>query len=176
MSCASITIQLLPWAVDSRLFQTCYCSVGTSLPFLYSNPDLNQLIPVLATDLSFNCIDRISGLSSLRKLQDLSLFNNDIVNIEGLVALESLQCLSLGNNKLAVLDEILELRQLPQLYVLSLSGNPMCNNRTSYRSFTLAFLPHLKYLDYDLVTQAQANSMTWSFLSLHYSSTTVVYV
>ena len=99
---------------------------------------------------------------ALRALEDLSLFNNDIIKVEGLVALASLRCLSLGNNRLADLEgALLELRPLPRLEAVVLSGNPMGVAATArgpavYRHFTLAFLPRLRYLDHELVTAVQA--------------------
>lgn len=89
-------------------------------------------------------------------LTDLSLYNNDISRIEGLAALVSLRFLSLGNNRLASLDDVLELRrEVPGIEVLTLEGNPVAAGaaRASYRHFTLAFLPWLKYLDNELITR-----------------------
>jgi hypothetical protein len=47
-------------------------------------------------DLSFNRITHISGLDTLTKLVDLSLFNNQITKIENLDKLTELNVLSLG--------------------------------------------------------------------------------
>lgn len=47
-------------------------------------------------DLSFNKIQAIEGLSTLTRLQDLSLFSNAITTIEGLDNLPNLNVLSLG--------------------------------------------------------------------------------
>ena len=54
-----------------------------------------------SSDLSFNNIELIEGLSSLTKLTDLSLYNNAISKIQGLDTLVDLNVLSLGNNKIA---------------------------------------------------------------------------
>ena len=66
--------------------------------------------PPLATpasaDLSFNRIKAIEGLSSCKKLADLSLFNNEIRILEGLDDCLELQVLSVGNNHLDDLDQV----------------------------------------------------------------------
>ncbi len=47
-------------------------------------------------DLSFNRISAITGLETLTKLVDLSLFSNSITKIENLDTLVNLNVLSLG--------------------------------------------------------------------------------
>lgn len=47
-------------------------------------------------DLSFNQIEAIEGLSTLTRLQDLSLYSNRIAALGGLDALTDLNVLSLG--------------------------------------------------------------------------------
>jgi hypothetical protein len=55
--------------------------------------------------------------------------------------------------------QILYLKRLPKLEVLVMDGNPMARSRPQqYRSFSLAFLPQLKYLDYALVLAADVRS------------------
>ena len=57
-------------------------------------------------DLSFNNIEIIEGLSSLRKLRDLSLAHNRICKLDGLDGLHRLQVLSLGHNCLEDLEQV----------------------------------------------------------------------
>ena len=58
------------------------------------------------SDLSFNNIDKIEGLSALVNLTDLSLHNNHISKIEGLDTLKKLETLSIGNNALQSVEEV----------------------------------------------------------------------
>lgn len=104
-------------------------------------------------DLSFNKIKKIEGLEALAKLEDLSLCNNDIEIIEGLDCCLALNALSLGNNKIKELDQVGCLRKLPKLNVLNLDGNPLCT--LDYKNYSIAYLKHLKYLDYSLITSDQ---------------------
>ena len=57
------------------------------------------------SDLSFNNIEVIEGLSKLTNLEDLTLYNNRITRIENMEALTKLHVLSLGNNQLKELDQ-----------------------------------------------------------------------
>jgi Leucine-rich repeat (LRR) protein len=61
-----------------------------------------RLPPALthATDLSFNHISKIEGLSRLGKLTELSLAHNRITTLEGLQGLASLDVLSVGGNQI----------------------------------------------------------------------------
>jgi hypothetical protein len=47
-------------------------------------------------DLSFNKIQKIEGLSTLKQLTDLSLQDNMVSELEGLEELTKLQCFSIG--------------------------------------------------------------------------------
>ena len=58
------------------------------------------------TDLSFNNIEKIEGLSSLVKLEDLILFNNRIELINNIDSLKQLQVLSIGNNSIRDLESV----------------------------------------------------------------------
>jgi hypothetical protein len=107
-------------------------------------------------DLSFNKIKKIQGLESLQMLEDLTLFSNKISVVEGLDSLPNLKCLSLGNNRIESLEQVTLLRKIKSLRMLTLSGNPVCNE-TEYKMTVLAFLDTLKYLDYALVDTAERN-------------------
>jgi len=73
--------------------------------------------------------------------------------IEGLDSCVALNALSLGNNKIKELDQVGCLRKLPKLNVLNLDGNPLC--ALDYKNYSIAYLKHLKYLDYSLITSDQ---------------------
>ena len=60
----------------------------------------------MLTDLSFNNIEFIEGLSCLTKLTDLSLYNNRITKLENLEALKDLHIFSIGNNCIEELDQV----------------------------------------------------------------------
>jgi hypothetical protein len=110
-------------------------------------------------DLSFNAIESMDGLDALARLTDLSLFNNRIKQVAVIDACPALQCVSLGNNLLEdLLGTVLFLRRVAPLQVLTLEGNPLCRQgeggRDMYRPHVFAFIPKLKYLDYNFVTDA----------------------
>jgi len=108
-------------------------------------------------DLSFNAIESMAGLSALTRLTDLSLFNNRITAVAGIDECPALQCVSLGNNLVEdLLGTVLFFRRLAALEVLTLEGNPLCRQgaggRDMYRPYVFAFIPKLKYLDYNFIT------------------------
>lgn len=102
-------------------------------------------------------IDKIEGLDKLTKLSDLSLFSNHIVTVSGLENLKNLNVLSLGSNKIpdyAVAIKYLYDLNLKKLQVLKMADNPFYKNKEAeYRSFSIAFLKTLKYLDYELIDE-----------------------
>ncbi len=57
-------------------------------------------------DLSFNCIEKMEGISTLTKLQDISLYSNQIKEIEGLDNCTELNVLSIGNNLIEKYDRV----------------------------------------------------------------------
>lgn len=116
--------------------------------------NLDHLVNLKWLDLSFNHIEKIQGLKSLKQLEDLSLYSNNISIIEGLDSCVSLQCLSLGNNKIKLLEQVIRLRQLRNLRMLTLSGNPICNE-PEYKMTVLAYVDALSYLDYALVDSSE---------------------
>jgi hypothetical protein len=116
--------------------------------------NLDHLVNLKWLDLSFNSIERIQGLKSLKQLEDLSLYSNNISIIEGLDSCVSLQCISLGNNKIKLLEQVIRLRQLRNLRMLTLSGNPICNE-PEYKMTVLAYVDALSYLDYALVDNSE---------------------
>ncbi|CAK4081289.1 unnamed protein product [Aphanomyces euteiches] len=115
---------------------------------------ISHLTNLTWLDLSFNNISEIKGLDTLTKLQDLTLFNNNITKLENLDQLKNLQVLSVGNNSLGTTDGLLYLKCLEKLRVLNLEGNPVCAD-PEYKTFVLAHLEKLKYLDYSLVDAAE---------------------
>lgn len=78
--------------------------------FFFFHSDLIFLITQHASsvllDLSYNNIEKIEGLDTLVKLQDLILFNNRISVIENMDALLNIEIISLGNNLISQLDSV----------------------------------------------------------------------
>ena len=118
---------------------------------------LDHLVNLKWLDLSFNNIQVIDGLRSLKQLEDLSLYSNKISSIEGLDQCTSLQCLSLGNNKIDSLEQVIRLRQLSSLRMLTLAGNPICDE-AEYKMTILAYVDALNYLDYALVDENEKSN------------------
>lgn len=108
-------------------------------------------------DLSFNQITKIEGLESLTKLEDLTLFGNRIRKLENLDALTELSCFSIGKNEIETLEDILYLRRFKKLRMLTVAGNPL-DKDPEHRSFAMAHIPSLKYLDYKLVDPAEVTA------------------
>lgn len=104
--------------------------------------------------MSFNNITKIEGLEKLTHLKDLSLYNNNITKIENLDNLTNLQVLSLGNNPINDLNQIRYLRDFPNLQSVNLAGSPMSKDQ-EYKVTILAFLDHIRYLDYCLVKEQE---------------------
>eukprot|EP00929_Paragymnodinium_shiwhaense_P101461 TRINITY_DN6456_c0_g1_i1.p1 TRINITY_DN6456_c0_g1~~TRINITY_DN6456_c0_g1_i1.p1 ORF type:complete len:575 (-),score=224.11 TRINITY_DN6456_c0_g1_i1:167-1891(-) len=112
--------------------------------------NLGHLTQLRWLDLSFNNIREITGLEKLHNLLDLSLYHNQIEEITGLDGCPNLNILSLGRNLIKDLKQIDVLRKFSNLRCLCLEGNKVCQN-DSYNQHVLAYLPHLKYLDYMLI-------------------------
>eukprot|EP00933_Yihiella_yeosuensis_P067622 TRINITY_DN7255_c3_g1_i1.p1 TRINITY_DN7255_c3_g1~~TRINITY_DN7255_c3_g1_i1.p1 ORF type:complete len:570 (-),score=150.06 TRINITY_DN7255_c3_g1_i1:148-1806(-) len=112
--------------------------------------NISHLHQLTWLDLSFNNIREIEGLEELHNLLDLSLYHNQIEEIKGLDGCPNLNILSLGNNQIKDLKQIDYLRKFHNLRCVCLDGNKVCNH-DSYNQHVLAYLPTLKYLDYQLI-------------------------
>ena len=95
-------------------------------------------------------------MDDLINLTDLSLFHNLIKTVNsGLDNCKNLNVLSLGDNKITDRESIITyLRNFPKLQVLKLEGNDISSEH-DYRSYVLANLSQLKYLDYILIDQQE---------------------
>lgn len=116
--------------------------------------NLESLVNLTWLDLSFNQISVIEGLDSLTKLTDLSLFHNNIAEIGGLDNCAHIHVISLGHNKIKNLDSVKTLRRFSGLEVVNFAGNPICVD-SDYKPFILAYLKHLRYLDYVLIEKSE---------------------
>lgn len=68
-------------------------------------------------DLSFNSIEKIEGLESLRKLELLNLSNNRISVIENMDTLEKLSHFCFANNLLGQLDNVTNFSCISLTYI-----------------------------------------------------------
>eukprot|EP00727_Mastigamoeba_balamuthi_P008128 m51a1_g3936 putative dynein assembly factor axonemal (368) ;mRNA; f:249018-250399 len=106
--------------------------------------------------LQQNCIERIEGLEGLGKLDTLNVSNNFLRRVEGLGPCAALTTLIMASNSV-VLDltdnkiddpSIVEVfEKMPNLRVLTLSGNSVVSAIPSYRRTLVSRLKQLTYLD-----------------------------
>eukprot|EP01012_Entosiphon_sulcatum_P022397 TRINITY_DN2733_c0_g1_i1.p1 TRINITY_DN2733_c0_g1~~TRINITY_DN2733_c0_g1_i1.p1 ORF type:complete len:1527 (-),score=315.85 TRINITY_DN2733_c0_g1_i1:41-4621(-) len=102
--------------------------------------------------LSFNEIQRIECVQDLPQLEHLDLSFNLIKRIDGLKGLNALHTLELNNNLLFRPEDIGVIKRcLPQLTVLNLANNALCEMK-SYRWTVLRKLPQLQRLDGEILT------------------------
>ncbi|XP_053738856.1 dynein axonemal assembly factor 11 isoform X2 [Synchiropus splendidus] len=104
--------------------------------------------------LQNNLIPRIENVGRLKKLQYLNLALNNIEVIENLEGCESLQKLDLTVNFVGQLSSVETLRANLHLSELFLVGNP-CTDFQGYRSYVVATLPQLQWLDGTRVSRSE---------------------
>jgi len=88
----------------------------------------------------------IGVLREAKNVEVLALSVNEIENLEALGESHNLKELYLRRNAITDLAQVLHLSRLPQLYSLTMSDNPVCQD-PHYRSFLIAALPALTRLD-----------------------------
>ena len=115
--------------------------------------NLGHLTTLEWLDLSFNNLTKIEGLSTLVNLTELTLAHNKITSVECLDTLKKLEVFSIGFNDLKNLENLMYLRPFKRLRMCNFSGNPLCSD-PEYRSYVLAHLKHLTYLDFRLIDSA----------------------
>jgi len=119
-----------------------------------------------------NCIETIEKLDTLVLLDTLNLNKNCVKKVENLSMLPNLHCLLLSHNRLSTYEDVEHLKdckalqsidlqqnslddvrildlfkQIPDLRVLYLQGNPVIKKIKYYRKTITAALPTLRYLD-----------------------------
>ncbi|XP_026322234.1 leucine-rich melanocyte differentiation-associated protein-like isoform X2 [Hyposmocoma kahamanoa] len=111
-------------------------------------------------DLSYNCLETLSGLEQFPRLEELILDNNKLSDGVGFPLLPRLRTLSLNNNQITDLDVLIKKigRSFPSLTYLSLLSNKACPNQLSdvdkddsdyqrYRYFVIYKVQNLRFLD-----------------------------
>ncbi|XP_055979951.1 leucine-rich repeat and guanylate kinase domain-containing protein [Sorex fumeus] len=103
-------------------------------------------LPIRVLCLSYNQIEKISGLDELRALHVLDLSHNQISSLQGLENHEFLEIINLEDNKISELGEIEYIEHLPLLRVLNFLKNPI-QEKTDYWLFIIFMLLRLTELD-----------------------------
>ncbi|KAL0274806.1 UNVERIFIED_CONTAM: hypothetical protein PYX00_002844 [Menopon gallinae] len=104
--------------------------------------DLNMEYNLISSFEMGSCV----GVSTMLNLNSLCLGNNQITQLDFLMGCYHIRKLELQNNKIESLLELSRLRPVLKLYLLDLSGNPVCDKR-SYRYMILNTVPDVKFLD-----------------------------
>lgn len=98
----------------------------------------------------------VSVLENCTNLEVLSLSVNRIKTLKSFQKLSKLKELYLRNNEIGSLSELKYLRNLSDLHVLWLCGNP-CADDSNYRLKVIAALPSVQRLDSHEVTSEERN-------------------
>ncbi|CDU17204.1 dynein light chain 1, putative [Plasmodium yoelii] len=107
-----------------------------------------------------NCIKKLQFLEDISgTLKQLWISYNNIDKLDNLQSLKNLQVLYLFHNKIKCLEEIDKLNTLPELIELGLKGNPIYEGRTNeyMKLVILKKLPQLKVVDNETITEKQRN-------------------
>ncbi|KAH9501778.1 hypothetical protein DERF_012593 [Dermatophagoides farinae] len=153
-----------------RFPSCCSCYIKTIDDFMARiNQNLWQIPSPLTTqyasrvrklDLSYNCLQTLSGIEYFNCLEELVLDNNLLDDSIRFFYNPFMKCLSINKNKLTDLERFLNeiTLKLPSLTYLSMLGNPACPDQLSssehddkdysrYRSYVIHRMPQLKFLD-----------------------------
>ncbi|KAM7120180.1 leucine-rich repeat and guanylate kinase domain-containing protein isoform 3-T3 [Molossus nigricans] len=103
-------------------------------------------LPIKILCLSYNQIEKITGLDELRALQIVDLSHNQISSLQGLENHDFLEVINLEDNKIAELGEVEYIEHLPLLRVLNLLRNPI-QEKSEYWFFVIFMLLRLTELD-----------------------------
>ncbi|KAK7063195.1 hypothetical protein SK128_025514 [Halocaridina rubra] len=106
------------------------------------------------------------GLRELKNLEVLALHNNKLEKLDQMIlkSIPNLQVLTLANNLLSDINDVRVLRLLNVLSSLTLSSNPLCDDR--YPQYILAHLPNLAYLDHRRLTPDEHSAALHAFRSV----------
>ncbi|XP_070181590.1 leucine-rich repeat-containing protein 9-like isoform X2 [Littorina saxatilis] len=98
-----------------------------------------------------------AGLANLPHLQYLALDNNRLTSLAGIQQAQGLVELYIGNNTIVNIREVFLLKQLPNLVILDMYGNPVATEADNYRLFVIYHLKTLKALDGNAVEAPEGN-------------------
>ena len=137
--------------------------------------------------LQQNLIDKVEGLTSLKRLLTLDLSQNRLTKLEGLDGLDSLNTLNVSKNALVSVESIAHLAECTALtnvdvsankladpaildvfsrcdniVALKLEGNPASSNTKNFRKTALNALPGVRYLDRPVEERERAIAVAWA--------------
>uniref|UniRef100_A0A3B3UJI8 Dynein regulatory complex subunit 3 n=1 Tax=Poecilia latipinna TaxID=48699 RepID=A0A3B3UJI8_9TELE len=112
---------------------------------------LLMFLPNVFADLSFNKIENIGGLDSLRKLELLNLAFNNISVIKNMDTLENLTHFFISKNQIEDKECVHYLMRFKKLFKLSIGGNPF-TEKDDQSLYVAAFIPNVILLDNILIT------------------------
>ncbi|XP_055305915.1 dynein axonemal assembly factor 1 homolog [Sitodiplosis mosellana] len=120
--------------------------------FIRKIENLQHCAQLDTLNLSHNHVRSIENCNSmiLPQLNTLSLSHNALSSIEGLeelVECKSLSVLDISHNRIEDVLIVKILSQMPELRVLTLTGNPVINEIPSYRKTMTVECKNLTYLD-----------------------------
>ena len=108
-------------------------------------------MPLINTlNLSKNAVKKVENIGHLTGLKTIGLAHNLLVSredLDGLAECPSLQALDLQQNRIDDPDILEVFKQLPDIRIIYLMGNPVTKKIKHYRKTLIAALPSLKYLD-----------------------------
>ncbi|KAJ9527642.1 hypothetical protein QJQ45_025918 [Haematococcus lacustris] len=106
---------------------------------------LQGLTRLKKLQLGKNRLTALDLMGCVTNLTQLSVEDNDLSSLAGVEQLVNLMELYAGNNRLQELREVLQLRDLPRIIILDLSGNPCTlNSGDDYRLYVIYNVRKLK--------------------------------
>lgn len=113
-------------------------------------------------DITKNSISYLPEFPVLLRLETLILSNNHIRSVTGLAKLVNLQVLSITYNEIVHLTDLEELKELPSLRSLYLTGNPVVKNK-DYRLWCIWRFPNLQIIDFKRVKNVERKQASSAF-------------
>lgn len=105
-----------------------------------------------------------TSLNKFTRLKELDLSRNSLISLEGLESLKLLEKLNLYYNNISSLKELERLRYNTGLIELDLRLNPITKEENDYRLYLINILPSLRVLD-DRAIRDSERQMAVAFLN-----------